>query len=587
MNHLSQADCKWAAWLSLMLLLAISVCATALAQTTAFTYQGKLTDAGNPATGAYDLQFRLFDALVSGNQVGTTLVREDVAVANGIFSVTLDFGAAAFSGANRWLEIGVRPGVSTGVFTALSPLQPITSTPYAVQSLNTMTAQNALQLGGVAANQYILTGDARLSDARPPTAGSANYIQNTTSPQAASNFNISGNGTLGGNLRANGGVTITGANGDGAVVTARRSGADAYVIIDATAASQNSVLAYRKNNFNRWLLFADNSAESGSNAGSNFRLDAYNDAGNGIGTHLFIQRASGYVGIGTTNPLVKLHVEGGNDTGIFAKSGANFGVHGESTSNYGVIGSSTLASGVAGQSSTGDGVFGRSNSGYGVYGLSSSGIGIQGQSDNNINGIAVSGLSTGSGTGVSGYSPGGFGVAGNTISGTGVYGDNGNSNTIGHAGYFNGRVGITGNLIVDGVFSNPSDARLKQQVKPLGYGLSQVLRLRPVTWKWKAQPEGQLQLGLIAQEVEDVLPELVQREADPAQPLGLNYLGLLPVAIRAIQEQQAQIAQYQKQLSAEQRRNDQQQAQLASQRGEIKALKQLVCANHRRAALCK
>jgi hypothetical protein len=55
------------------------------AQTSTFTYQGKLTDASSPANGAYDLQFRLFDALVSGNQVGATIVREDVLVTNGIF----------------------------------------------------------------------------------------------------------------------------------------------------------------------------------------------------------------------------------------------------------------------------------------------------------------------------------------------------------------------------------------------------------------------------------------------------------------------------------------------------------------------
>src|SRR5207237_5785583 len=40
----------------------------------------------------------------------------------------------------------------------------------------------------------------RLSDARQPTAGSSNYIQNTTLPQGTSNFNISGNGVIGGNV---------------------------------------------------------------------------------------------------------------------------------------------------------------------------------------------------------------------------------------------------------------------------------------------------------------------------------------------------------------------------------------------------
>ena len=56
-----------------------------------------------------------------------------------------------------------------------------------------------MNLGGLAASQYVLTNDARLSDARDPLPGSANYVQNGTSPQAAS-FNITGGGTAAGTL---------------------------------------------------------------------------------------------------------------------------------------------------------------------------------------------------------------------------------------------------------------------------------------------------------------------------------------------------------------------------------------------------
>src|SRR5262249_12550264 len=87
------------------------------------------------------------------------------------------------------------------------------------------TATNATQLGGVAANQFVQTNDARLSDTRAPTAGSANYIQNTTSVQVSSNFNIIGNGTAGGTLSGNivnaitqyniGGVKVLSAPGTG------------------------------------------------------------------------------------------------------------------------------------------------------------------------------------------------------------------------------------------------------------------------------------------------------------------------------------------------------------------------------------
>src|SRR5262245_14343587 len=90
-------------------LLAVAVGASS-AQTTAFTYQGRLADAGNPANGNYDFEFKLFDTLPvgTGTQLGSTLQRLNVPASNGIFTVSLDFGAN-FPGANRFLEIGVRP----------------------------------------------------------------------------------------------------------------------------------------------------------------------------------------------------------------------------------------------------------------------------------------------------------------------------------------------------------------------------------------------------------------------------------------------------------------------------------------------
>src|SRR5215470_6606450 len=77
------------------------------AQTSAFTYQGKLSDSGTAANGNYDFQFKLYDALSSGTQQGTTVTLNSVAVTNGIFAVNLDFGAAVFSGAGRFLEISL------------------------------------------------------------------------------------------------------------------------------------------------------------------------------------------------------------------------------------------------------------------------------------------------------------------------------------------------------------------------------------------------------------------------------------------------------------------------------------------------
>ncbi len=144
---------------TIALCLLLLTAATAFAQGTAFTHQGRLTDNGAAANGAYDLQFALFDALSAGTQQGATITRDDVPVTNGVFTVQLDFGAAVFTGAARWLEIRVRPGSGTGLdpFTLLTPRQPLNATPYAIRSQNAGTADNATNLGGVAASSYLRT----------------------------------------------------------------------------------------------------------------------------------------------------------------------------------------------------------------------------------------------------------------------------------------------------------------------------------------------------------------------------------------------------------------------------------------------
>lgn len=96
---------------------------------TAFTYQGTLEDGGVPANGSYDLQFQLLDA--ANAPVGGALVADNVNVVKGVFTVQLDFGPSAFTGADRKLRIGVRPGPSGGAFTTLNPPTPITPAPYA------------------------------------------------------------------------------------------------------------------------------------------------------------------------------------------------------------------------------------------------------------------------------------------------------------------------------------------------------------------------------------------------------------------------------------------------------------------------
>jgi hypothetical protein len=101
---------------------------------TSFTYQGYLEDLGAPANGTYDFEFKLYDLLSGGSPIAT-VVKDDVSVSGGYFTATLDFGSV-FDGTAYWLEIGVRPGASTGAYTTLIPRQPLTAVPYAVTALN-------------------------------------------------------------------------------------------------------------------------------------------------------------------------------------------------------------------------------------------------------------------------------------------------------------------------------------------------------------------------------------------------------------------------------------------------------------------
>jgi hypothetical protein len=81
--------------------------ATALAQTNEFTYQGKLSVSGAPSA-TYDFEFRLCASETGCYEPLDAKQRLGVAVADGAFTVTLDFAAALFDGSNRWLEIAVK-----------------------------------------------------------------------------------------------------------------------------------------------------------------------------------------------------------------------------------------------------------------------------------------------------------------------------------------------------------------------------------------------------------------------------------------------------------------------------------------------
>lgn len=176
-----------------LFLLVCTMSLHAYAQTSAFTYQGELNDGGVPASGPYDMQFKLFDSSSGSNQIGATQTITNVHAVAGIFTVQLDFGDVSFSGSNRFIEIGVSPAGMNN-YTTLAPRQAITSAPHAIRAVNATNSQN---LGGIAADQYVRTNDIRLFDARMPLPGSSNYLQNTGVLQPGVSFNVGGTGTAG------------------------------------------------------------------------------------------------------------------------------------------------------------------------------------------------------------------------------------------------------------------------------------------------------------------------------------------------------------------------------------------------------
>ena len=164
--------------------------ATINAQSTEFTYQGRLLDASLPPTGNYDFQFSLWDALTDGTQIGTTQTITGIAVTNGVFTVKLDFGSTAFAdGSTRFLEIEVKAG-SGETFTSLAPRQSLTSAPHSIRSLSTASADSlsAQCIGCVTSSQIQSIDGAQITGTLPVTTvptGSDNYIQNAAVPGAA------------------------------------------------------------------------------------------------------------------------------------------------------------------------------------------------------------------------------------------------------------------------------------------------------------------------------------------------------------------------------------------------------------------
>ncbi len=152
---------------------------------TAFTYQGQLKESGQPASGLFDLQVCLFDSPSNAVAVACAPDFGDVPVEAGVFTVALDFGASAFVGQQRFVELRVRPGASVDSYTTLAPRQPVRPSPEALRA----AAASAAPWSG-------LTGvPAGFADGIDNNSGGT--VTSVTAGAGLSGGTIAGSGTIG------------------------------------------------------------------------------------------------------------------------------------------------------------------------------------------------------------------------------------------------------------------------------------------------------------------------------------------------------------------------------------------------------
>ncbi len=567
--------------------------AAALPLGTAFTYQGRLKSGGSPANDSYDLQFTLYDVETVGSIVAGPVCADNVNVADGLFTVPLDFGAAAFNGDARWLDIGVRADATAGncgagAYTPLVPRQKLTGVPYALFSTAPWATSGANISNTNTGNVGIGTS-APMSPLHVTTAGTPAVFAETTGG-AGTNFGVIGSS-----------ASTSGRGVLGTVGAA--SGATYGVVGESQSAIGTGVRGWAKDTTGQnYGVYGQTSSVNGTgvyglalaNTGTNYGVYGQTASTNGRGVYGFATAASGttYGVHGQNNSTDGRGVFGeataasGTNYGVYGRSDSpqGYGVYGESADNAGVYGIATATSGTNyggffwSDSTSGRGVNGTANAATGstVGGIfqssSTSGIGVNGIAS------ALSGTTYGgrflsastSGTAVLGYATG--------LSGAnyGVYGQTNSPD--GYSGYFlNGLIYLGGDVGI-GV-SNPlfrlhlsqnsaakptsntwtisSDRRLKKNITPIDGALDQLLQLHGVTYQW-IHPEDQGDMagtytGMIAQDVEKVFPEWISEDKDGYKHLTvIGFEGLAVEALRQLRtEKDSQIRSQQREIEVQ------------------------------------
>jgi hypothetical protein len=536
-------------------LLLMSIAALARAQTTTtFTYQGSLT---GTVDAVYDLQFALYDTDLGGAPLAPAQTVAGVQITNGKFAVQLDFGAPPFvSGHARYLEIAVRNSGAAGAFIVLTPRQRITTAPYALRSqsaagadsaarADTATnADDATKLGGIAAAQYVRTDDPRL------TGVGLDYIQNTTQPQAA-NFNITGNGVVGGTLTA-GVVSATtefriGAN---RVLSVNNQSTSLGIGAGGSGGRFNSVFGSSAGRLNQTGLdnsyFGDNaghfnvsgSANSafGSRAGwlneeyenSFFGSEAGRNNQTGFNNSYFGSRTGLSNSSGTFNTYLGAAANSTNGLTNATAVGANALV---TQSNSLVLGSILGTNGDGTDTNVGIGTTAPSDrltvkTGTNTYGI-----------------VHTDGVIT-VGTFVGGAGQGGYlGTRSNHP--FHLFANDGSASltidTSGRVRVVNlGAAGFTPlcRNAANQISMCSSSLRYKTNIAAFTAGLNLIRRLHPISFQWKEG--GTRDLGLGAEDVASVEPRLVTYN-EQGEVEGVKYDRVAVVLVNAVREQQAQL----------------------------------------------
>ncbi|HEX8368824.1 MAG TPA: hypothetical protein VF604_09800 [Pyrinomonadaceae bacterium] len=585
----------------------LSFSTIASAQTSAFVYQGKLQDGGVAANGTYQFEFKLFDAAAGGNQIGNTISNLPATVTGGIFAVNLDFGASNFDGTPRFLEIGVRLNGGNQPYTTLNPRQAVTSTPYAVRSLNAnqaTTANNSLNLGGVPANQYVVTTDPRMSDDRDPLPGSGNYIQNSANQQASSNFNISGEGKADKftaatqfNIGANRILSNPGTDNLFAGVNAG--------INNAAGGTNNSFFGANAGKTNTTgnanAFFGRNAGFANTNGSNNAFFGTAAGQTNADGSsNVFFGGTAGLL-----NTTGSFNVFVGRNSGVFNTTGSDNTFVGNNAGNLVTNGTGNVFIG-SNAGSTGN-VFNSIAIGANVKVAAS----YTAQIGTNLTTVKLPGsVEIGSSLSVgTAFSAGGSGNFGGDLD---VGGSMDVTGGIGVDGYFNGKNGqfsqlsvtqlLTSGAVMNGVThittikygsnngaGGDSDFICKgeddnvlrpcfagfnsnaKNVENFAGGLKVIKNLRAVTFN--SNVDDKPDLGLIFADASAVQPLFSSRSADGSVEGGVRYRQIIPALVGAAQEQQAQI--------------ERQQEQIRQQQAQIDALKALVCQSNPNAAVCR